>query len=401
MKHDRKKIVVIGAGYGGVRLVEALSYNEAYEVILFDKNPYHYMQTDVYDLIANELDFAKIILDLHTFCAGLDGNVTFYKQEVLRIDFENKRIFTAQQRISYNYVVIAVGARTRFLKSIEGLFEYGHGVKALHRAMYFKQKFEMSLFRKVDESGTQCDPLNIVVAGAGLSGVEIAAQMASFAKNFYCENNFLCRKLNILLVNSAEHILKGMDEYLVVKSEKRLKYLDVEIKNNTRVVSLTKESVTLSSGETLKMDFMIFAGGIEPSGLVYDLDIEKDERGFITIDEHLQIPKYREAFVIGDAARITDNLGRRIAPTADVAEQMADVVMKNIENMIKGRELEKHSIKSRGVLIALGRRYAAAKVFGLFFDGYVAYLMKKMIERVYAWRLDSVSKKGCKRIFST
>lgn len=400
MKHNRKKIVVIGAGYGGVRLVEALSHNEAYEVILFDKNPYHYMQTDVYDLIANELDFAKIILDLHTFCAGLDGNVTFHKQEVLRIDFENKRIFTAQQRLSYDYVVIAVGARTRFLKSIEGLYEYGHGVKALHRAMYFKQKFEMSLFRKVDESGTQCDPLTIVVAGAGLSGVEIAAQMASFAKNFYCENNFLCRKLNILLVNSAENLLKGMDEYLAVKSEKRLRYLDVEIKNSTRVVSLTKESVTLSSGETLKMDFMIFAGGIEPSGLVYDLDIEKDERGFVVIDEYLQVPKYREAFVIGDAAGITDKQGRRIAPTADVAEQMADVVVKNIENMIKGRELEKHSIKSRGVLIALGQRYAAAKVFGLFFDGYVAYLMKKLIERVYAWRLDSISKKGCKRIFS-
>ncbi|WP_152183617.1 NAD(P)/FAD-dependent oxidoreductase [Sulfurimonas indica] len=398
IKNNVKKIVVIGAGYGGVRLVEKLSRNHSYEIALFDKNPYHFMQTDVYDLIANEVDFAKIIVDLYTLCSGLGDNVSFYNQEVKEIDFSHKRVFTDTQRFSYDYLVIAVGARTKFVKSIQGLNEYAHGVKALHRAMYFKQKFEMSLFRKVDASGAKCDPLNIVIAGAGLSGVEIAAQMASFAKEFYCKNHFLCRKLNIVLVNSSQKILKGMDIFLVEKSEKRLLNLGVTIKNNVRVASLTKEYVYLSNGESIAMDFMIFAGGIEPNGLIYKLDLQKDKRGFLLTNEFLQTPQYKEVFVIGDATILHKN-EKIIAPTADVAEQMADICATNIELLDKGKTLRKHSIKSRGILISLGRNYAVAKVFGLFFDGYFAYCMKKFVEKSYAWHLDRKSKNGCQKIF--
>lgn len=278
--NNQNKIIVISGGYGGLQAVKNLAQHQNNQIILLDKNAYHFMQTDVYELIANEKNFAKVSVDLFTYCSGFDGNVSFYKQEVDDIDFENKKAITAVQRFSYDYLIIAVGARTKFVKSITGLKEYAHGVKALHRAMYFKQKFEMSLFKKVQESGVSCKPLSIVVAGAGLSGVEIAAQMVSYAKEFYCANNFLCRKLNIVLVSSSKQILKGLDSFLVEKSEKRLLDLEVVIKLQSRVVSLTKESVSLSSGEIIPMDFMIFAGGIEPNGLIYKLPLPKNERGF-------------------------------------------------------------------------------------------------------------------------
>jgi NADH dehydrogenase len=221
------KIVVLGGGYAGLRAVEKLAKNPQNEITLFDKNPYHFMQTDVYDLIANEEDFAQVSLDLFTYCSGFDGNVTFLKQEVSSVDFKNKKVITCLQRHSYDYLVIAVGARTKFMSNIIGLREYAHGIKALHRAMYFKQKFEMSLFHKVEEGGVSCTPINIVVAGAGLSGVEVAAQMASFSKEFYKKNNFLCRKLNIVLVNSAKNVLGGFEEKLYSKTDMRLRDLDI------------------------------------------------------------------------------------------------------------------------------------------------------------------------------
>ncbi|MFA7611205.1 MAG: FAD-dependent oxidoreductase, partial [Sulfurimonas sp.] len=235
---NKNKIIVIGGGYGGLRTVEKLAKNTQNEIILFDKNPYHFMQTDVYDLIANEEDFAQVTVDLFTFCSGFDNNVTFLKQEVNNIDFVNKKVITQINRYSYDYLVIAVGSRTRYMPNIIGLREYAYGVKALHRAMYFKQKFEMSLFNRVQESGTSCSPINIVVAGGGLSGVEIAAQMASFSKEFYRKNNFICRKLNIVLVNASEHVLRGIDKVLVEKTDKRLKELEIVIKNNSKVVEV-------------------------------------------------------------------------------------------------------------------------------------------------------------------
>lgn len=393
----KTKVIVIGGGYAGLRVVEKLSKNSAIEMTLLDKNCYHYMQTDVYDLIANEDDFAGVSVDLFTYCMGFE-NATFLKQEVREVDFLQKRVVTQRERISYDYLIIAVGSRTKFAKNVDGLREYAYGIKALHRAMYFKQKFEMSLFHKVDESGTACTPLNIVVAGAGLSGVEIAAQMASFSQEFYKKNHFICRSLNIVLVNAAEHILNGLDRELVEKSEQRLKKLGVQIKNREKVVSLTKRSVTLSSGETLAMDFMIFAGGIEPNALIYRLDVKKTAQGFLQTDEYLRLEGYEDVYALGDATTIYKG-SQPLAPTADIAEQMAELCAKNIEHSLHNRELKKHTIASRGVLIALGHGYSSAKVFGFYFHGYFAFLMKKLIEKLYARNLDSYSKKGCKKIF--
>lgn len=392
------KIIVIGGGYAGLRAVERLAQEKNNEIILFDKNPYHYMQTEVYDLIANEEDFAQITVDLYTFCTGFDDNVTFVKQEVTNIDFKNKKIITPIQRYHYDYLIIAVGSRTRFVDNVIGLREYAYGIKALHRAMYFKQKFEMSLFKRVDESGTYCNPLNIIIAGGGLSGVEIAAQMASFSKEFYQRNNFICRKLNIVIINSGAHILKGLDTKLVEQSDKRLKDLEVVIKNNKKVIGLTKETVKLSDGEILPMDFMIFAGGIEPNGLIHNLDIEKNAQGYITTNSYLQTSVDESVFALGDSTTIYHN-DVPVAPTADVAEQMAELCAKNIKNLINNKPLVSHNIHSRGILIALGRNYAVAKIFGINIKGYPAFVFKKIIERVYAKRLDYRSHQGCKKIF--
>jgi NADH dehydrogenase len=394
------KIIVVGAGYAGLRTVEMLACNPNNEIMLFDKNSFHFMQTDVYDLIANEDDFAGVSVDLTTFALGFDGNVVFCKQEVKNIDFQNKKVITQTQRYIYDYLVICVGSRTKFLSNIKGLKEFAYGVKALHRAMYFKQKFEMSLFNKVNESGTQCKPINIVVTGAGLSGVEIAAQMASYSKHFFKKNNFICRKLNIVIVNSAKNILRGMDPYLIKRSQKRLNDLEIIVKHEKRVVGLTRESVELSDGEILPMDFMIYAGGIEPNALVYQLDIEKNENQFIKTNEYLQTIEYKEVFAIGDCTNISKN-GKIVPPTADIAEQMGELCAKNIENIIANKELKKHNIRSRGVLIALGNGYAVAKLFNIRFSGYFAYIIKKIVEKVYFKRLDHRSNIGYKRIFGS
>ena len=395
----KNKIIVIGGGYAGLRAIEHLAKNPHNDIMLLDKNPYHFMQTEVYDLIANEEDFAQVSVDLFTFCMGFDDNVVFYKQDVTNIDFKNKKVITDVNRFNYDYIILAVGSRTKFNSNVIGLRKYSYGIKALHRAMYFKQKFEMSLFKRVDASGTTCNALNIIIAGGGLSGVEIAAQMASFSLDFYSSNNFLCRKLNIVIVNSGEHILKGVDEKLVKKSDQRLKELEVIIKNNRKVVEVTKSSVILSCGEVMQMDFMIYAGGVEPNHLLYELNVDKNEKGYIVTNKFLEIPDYENSFAIGDCTTIYNKDNEIISPTADVAEQMAELCAKNINNLINKKQLIAHKIKSRGMLIALGRGYAVSKIFGMYFSGYIAFIMKKAVERLYAKKLDTHSRKGCKKIF--
>lgn len=395
----KNKIIVIGAGYAGLQAVEHLAKEKNNEIALFDRHPYHYMQTEVYDFIANENDFAKITVDLFTFALGFDGNVTFHKQEIKNIDFENKRIISHVQRYSYDYLVIAVGAKTKVLDSIPGLREYSHGVKSLKRALYFKQKFESSLFKKIEDEGKQCTPLNIVVAGGGLSGVEIAAQMASFSKDFYKENHFLCRKLNIVLVNSSAKVLKGVDENLVDLSMKKLSQLGIIIKNNARVTEVRKEEVLLSTQEVVPMDFMIFTGGVEPSPIVKELSISKNVKGYIETNQFLQTKEYEDVFAIGDCTTIYKD-DKPVAPTADIAEQMGKICAHNINALIQKQPMKKHNINSRGLLIAIGRKYTVGKVFGFYFSGRLAFLIKKAVERTYAYNLDKRARKGCEKIFA-
>lgn len=395
----KNKIIVIGGGYAGLRAVEKLAKNPHNEITLFDKESYHFMQTNVYDLIANEEDFAQVSVDLFTFCLGFDGNVSFVKEEVSQVAFEQKKVHTQTQRYAYDYLIIAVGARTKFVASVEGLRTHAHGIKVLHRAMHFKQKFEMALYTKVQQGGTSCHPMNIVVAGGGLSGVEIAAQMASFAQEFYEKNNFICRHLNIVLINAAEEILTGVDTHLVKKSAKRLQKLGVTTYHKTKVTAITEQSVTLSSGKILPIDFMIFAGGIEPNALVQELDVKKNTKGYIQTNEYLQVLNHQEVFAIGDCTSIYKD-ERPIAPTADVAEQMAEHCAKNIQNLLQNTPLKAHNIEARGILIALGRRYGVGKLFGIYFSGYFAFLVKKIVERLYLYTLDKRSHKGCKKIFS-
>jgi len=394
------KIIVVGGGYAGLQAIEELSKNHNNEIMLFDKNPYHYMQTDVYDLIANEGDFADVTVDLQSFCAGFYSSVEFVKEEVVGIDFKKKTLISKNENYKYDFIILAVGARTKFFSNVVGLREYGYGIKALHRAMYFKQKFEMSLFKKLDQGGRYCEPLTIVIAGGGLSGVEIAAQMASFASDFYKNNNFVCRKLNIVLVNSGDEILKGVDKKLVRQSQRHLDKLGVITITNQKVIEISQDKVTLSDDDIIMMDYMIFAGGIEANGLIHELNIEKNHMGYIEVDEYLRSTQYDSVFAIGDCTTIYND-EKPIAPTADVAEQMGVLAAKNINALIENKELKKHNIKSRGILIALGRSYAVGKLFGIFIKGYPAYLFKKLIEKVYAYKLDNRSKIGCKKIFNT
>jgi len=395
----KNKIIVIGAGYAGLKTVEKLSKDKNNEIYLFDKHPYHYMQTEVYDFIANENDFSKITTDLFTFCHGFYGNVTFYKEKVINIDCKNKKIITDVQRYNYDYLVIASGAATKLPDKIKGLKEYSHGIKSLQRALYFKQKFELSLFHKIEEEGKQCTPLNIVVAGGGLSGVEIAAQMASFSNDFYQNNHFLCRKLNIILINSGNKILKGVDNHLVIQSIKKLEKLGVVIKNNSRVAQVKPNEVILDNNQILPIDFMIFTGGIEPSNLIKNLNFSKDKKGFLITNEYLQCDGCSDIFAVGDCTILKDKDANIIAPTADIAEQMGVLCASNISSLIYNKKLKKHKIAPRGLLIAIGRRYSVGKLFGFYFKGYFAYMLKKLVERVYAKRLDYISYKGCKKIF--
>ena len=239
-----KKILIIGAGYGGLRALEHLSKNPAFQITLIDKNPYHYMQTEAYGYIAGRFDISDIAIDLASYVDGFDDNVTFIKDKALHIDKEQKIVKLENHELHYDYAIIAVGAQTNFFSFIEGAKEHTHGVKNIQRAFEFRQAFEKRLYLKLEDKKLNRDgDLHIAIAGAGLSGVEIAAEMAYTLRRYHKILSKESIQLKISLIDAAPTILPGMDAYIVNKTVKRLENLGVKIYTNAFIQKIESRKI--------------------------------------------------------------------------------------------------------------------------------------------------------------
>jgi NADH dehydrogenase len=392
-------VVIIGGGYGGIRAMEHLAHNSQISITLIDKNPYHYMQAEVYDFIANKVDMSSVMIDLPSLAKSF-GLVEFVCEEVSGIDTQNSTVSTTAQTIPYDYLIIATGSRTYFPDFIKGLRQHSHGVKSIPAALDFKQQFERSLLNRIEAQTQGCDvkPFNIVIGGAGLSGVEIAAEMAAYANHFYANGNFGCRGVDVYLIDAYESILFGMDPFLIESAYERLVKLGVHVWHNNRISEVRKNEILLDNGKILDFEFMIFTGGIAASTLTQYLGFETNTKGHLIVDEHLNIPNHPNIYAIGDITQALNEEGKFIPPTAQLAERSGEHVARNILRSLRGKTKRPFRFKNQGVMIALGGEYGAGLLpGGIKVKGYIAYLIKKAIFWLYTAPLRRRSAIGKRR----
>lgn len=373
-------VVIIGAGYGGLRAIEKLAKDEDIKITLIDENPYHYMQTEVYGYIAGKYDICDITIDIANWCKGFSSNITFIHDKAIDIIPQKKQILTTRDNIFYDQLIIVTGAKTNFPTFIDGLRQNSYGVKVLDRAYELKAKFESLIYKKIRNSDEQ--KFNVIIGGAGLSGVEIAAEMAYIAQKITSGSGLNQSDISITLIEAYDTILFGMDSYIIDKTTKRLESLGIDIRLNSFISSVNQSSVTLQNGDMLEHNFMIFTGGIKVSEFDTNLNVEKNK-----LNEYLNIPQDDSIYAIGDCAQIEDKHKNILPPTAQIAEQCAKNVAKNILAKIHNKPLEKFHGYIDGVFVALGGQYAVGTIFGLKLKGYLAYILKKIITKMYHYGL--------------
>ena len=392
-------VVIIGGGYGGLRALEALAKHPHITLTLVDKNPYHNLQTEVYDFIANKVDMSHILIDLPSLCNSF-ASVQFVCEEINAIDPEHHHVVAQSQTIHYDHLIIATGSRTYFPEFIKGLREHAHGVKSIPVALDFKQQFERALLDRIEAQSHGCEvqPFNIVVGGAGLSGVEIAAEMAAYANSFYQNGNFGCRGIDVYLIDAYESILYGMDPFLIESAHERLIELGVHVWHKNRISEVRAKEIFLDNGKSLSYEFMIFTGGIAASSLTQHLGFPTNPKGHIEVNENLNIKGHEDIYAIGDIAQILSSEGKMLPPTAQLAERGAEHVARNILNSLNKKAKEPFRFKNQGVMIALGGEYGAGILpGGIKVKGYLAYLIKKAISVYYTLPLRRRSSIGKRR----
>ena len=378
------QVLIIGGGYGGLRAIETLSKYQDIAVTLVDKNPYHYLQTEAYGYIAGKFDIHDIAIDLHTWCLGFE-RVEFVEQEIENLDIKNKEVILKEKTKKFDYIAIATGAKTNFFSFIEGLKENSHGVKRLFRAFNFRKEFEDIIYNKLQNQMIyDGDSFNIAIGGAGLSGVEVAAEMAYIIQSYAKTIGSQTQDIKIYLIDASPTILHGMCEYIIRHTQERLENLGVEILTNTFISKVNESEIIFKDGTSLEYHFMIFTGGIKASTFNETIDCEKNRINQFIPDARLNICNTKDVFAIGDCVEIRDKEGNILPPTAQIAERSAEYVAKVIRQRIDGVESEKFTANGMGVFVALGGNYAVGELFKtLKVKGYTAYLLKKAISYAY------------------
>jgi NADH dehydrogenase len=385
----QKRVVIAGGGYAGVRALQRLSVNKELEIILVDKHPYHYLQTEAYALIANAATLTDVTVDLVALCKNY-ANARFMKGRVRDVDFDRKIVILEESELSYDFLVLAMGTQTDFGKNIPGLHEFAHGVKTLHRSFELKQQFEYQLYERMQsEEDLFCRAFNVVIGGAGLSGVEIAAEMGHFAERFLKDNRMMCDGIQIHLIASRSEVLHGTDRYLISHARRRLEKLGVNIVYNCRITEVKKGCVYLDGNRSIDFDFMIFAGGITAPPITRKLASPINRKGQLLTKRTLQLPNDSCVYALGDIAELRDAAGEIIPPTANAAEQSGSVAARNILAQLRGERPQHAYINLQGMMVALGGWNAAVVLFGrIRFSGLLGYGLKKMITWRYKFRLD-------------
>lgn len=396
----RHRVVIVGGGYAGVQALKTLAKSGVCDVILIDQHPYHYLQTDAYELIANECSMTRVTIDLVALCMSYGDHVMYIKDTVREIDFEAKHIIGENAGHLYDYLLLCTGSRTAYTNATEGLREHSHGVKTLSSALAFKQQFEQRIYQRMESEGSWCsDPFNIVIGGGGLSGVEIAAEMAYYLREFHQDNTLTCDNIHIYLIIPHENVLEGMEPYLIQQATKRLFQLGVKIINHSRITSVAEHSLILNEKDSICFDFMIFTGGIIASTLTAGMNVNKNKKAQLIVDEYLSLPLFDGVFAAGDIAELRDKNGNIIPSTAQSAEQSAEIAALNIIARIENKEMNPSDIRMQGVMIALGGNYAAVSLFRwIRFSGLAGYCIKSIFMRSYRYLIHRQCAKGAKRL---
>jgi len=368
-------VVVVGAGFGGVRAALLLSKMNV-KITLIDKYNYHLFQPLLYQVATAGLSVDDIAYPIRAIFKQ-QKNVDFRLAEVTGVDFDNKSIMMDTGTIDYDYLVIATGGMTNYF-GMESVAKNSFGMKTLDESVVIRNhilsRFELAAHEKNADKRRAL--LTFVVVGGGPTGVESAGAISELTYHVLTKeyHNMNFKEVRIVLVEASDKLLAAMPESLRDVTVETLIRKHVEVRMCIQVIDYDGELLTLKGGEVIPTQTVIWAAGAKATELLDHLGIEQGSMRRAVVNEYLQLPNQPEVFAIGDAAHFMQN-GRPLPMVAPVATQQADIVAKNIKSLMNGKELKTFFYKDMGSMATIGRNAAVVQMGNFKTHGFFAWVI--------------------------
>ena len=396
---EKKKIIVLGAGFGGLKTalrvatdIRRLRLLESYEVVLIDGNEHHTFTPLLYETATTSREAADLCrlhsLVTHNISALVKNYpIIFIKDTVLELHPQEGTVILKEHgTLSATYLILALGSETNYF-NIPGLKEHSLALKTFIDAIRIRDKI-------LDLTAEKGGEINVAVGGAGPTGVELSAELGSWC----CRAEYkMSPKLNVTLIEAQPTILFGFSPHIIGAVGKRLSSLGVTVKANTKISKITEHEAEFENGERMPFDIFIWTGGIKTPDILLNLPVKKDDCGKIQPNESMDcIPETPDLslgmkiYGLGDSVCFHDpRTGRAIPSVAPAALAQASVVAHNIVEDIKEAEgMGKATHRTYRPIeypyvVPVGGKYAVAKIGPFILRGFFGWITKGIIELHY------------------
>ncbi|HTP00846.1 MAG TPA: NAD(P)/FAD-dependent oxidoreductase [Anaerolineales bacterium] len=369
-------VVIIGAGFGGMEAARKLA-GAPIRITLINKENYHLFQPLLYQVAIAGLVPSQIAYPVRTIFRH-QKNLSFQMGEVTAIDFNSKFVKMDGSILAYDYLIVAVGGETNFyrLSSIE---QNAFQLKNIDSAVETRNH----LLRMFEKASREPDPeqrralLTFGVVGGGPTGVETAGALAELIRLVISKDypDLDLSDVHVLLLESAAHLMEAYPDSLRKATFDLLVRKHVEICLNTRLVDYDGEKMRLADGEVIPARTLIWTAGVRAAELTDHLGLPQGAGARLVTQQTLQLAGHPEVFLIGDAAYLVDEHGKPLPMLATVAQQEARAAVGNLLRLMKGQPVRPFHYKDPGLLATIGRNAAVARIAGLSFSGFIAWVI--------------------------
>ena len=361
-RNGRPRVVIVGAGFGGLHAAKALR-NLPVDITVVDRKNHHTFQPLLYQVALAVLSPADIAQPIRTILRH-QSNTEVLMDEVSSIDVQSRRVgLGSGTQLAYDYLVIATGSTHSYFGKNEWA-PLAPGLKTVEDATEIRRRvllaFELAE-RQMQEHGWH-PPLNFVIIGGGPTGVELAGAISDITK-LYMRHDFRHidpTKARVMILDNGPRVLAAYPEDLSAKAERQLHDLGVEVHTGTHVSNVGAGWVE-ANGNRIEAAVVLWAAGVQASPLGKMLGAPVDKRGCVIVDSNLNPAGLPEIFVIGDLAHFEQD-GHQVPGVAQPAMQMGDHIGKMISTDLARKPRPAFHYFDKGDMATIGRVAAVAKV---------------------------------------
>ena len=384
-KHHLPRVVVVGAGFGGLKVVQNLR-RAPVEVTLVDARNYHTFQPLLYQVATAALNAEEIAQSVRSLFHGY-RNFDFRMAQATGVDWERKHLLLkGGDALPFDYLVLATGTVTNDF-GIEGVARYSFGLKSVEEAIALRshilRQFEQA---NSDPSLLERGALTVVVVGGGPTGVEMAGAIVEWFKRLMPRDfpRLDVGRAHVILVEAANCLLAPFHESLQQNALDTLRRFGVEVRLNEAVTRVTDNAVHLKSGEVIHARTVVWAAGMKPSPLAQALGVELSRGGRVVVNPDMSIPGHPDAFVVGDLALGKNPDGTLHPQLAQAALQGGRHVARQIQRRMRNEPTEPFIYRDPGTMATIGHSAAVAQFpSGVKFTGFFAWLVWLFLHLVY------------------